>query len=263
VSGSPSERINAAAARGFERGADDYERARPGYPDEAVAFVIEELGIGPGTTLLDLAAGTGKFTRQIAPFGARIVAVEPVEAMRAKLVELLPDVETVDGTAEALPQPDEWFDAVTCAQAFHWFDAPRALAEVSRVLRPHGGFAVVWNVRDEEVPWVARFTEIIIERTGGTPYRRDYTFEWWQQVFDATDRFTPLETQAFEHHQAVDRDTVIARAASTSFVSALADDRRAALLGELRDMLDADADLADQETFDFPHTTDVMWCHRC
>ena len=125
------DRIPAAAAEGFQQGADAYERARPSYPAEAVAFLVGHAGLGPDRRVLDLAAGTGKLTRLLVPSGAEVVAVEPVEAMRAVLREAEPELEVLDGTAEAIPLGDGSVDAVTVAQAFHWFDAPAALAEIA------------------------------------------------------------------------------------------------------------------------------------
>src|SRR5690349_9949875 len=158
------------AAVGFERGADDYERARPSYPDAAVDLIVDVCGLGPGVTVCDLAAGTGKLTRLLVPSGAEIVAVEPVAAMRDQLLRAVPGVEVLDGTAETIPLGDGSVDAVTVAQAFHWFDTDRALPELRRVLRPGGHLVLIWNVRDESVDWVSRFTELLVAGSGGRPY---------------------------------------------------------------------------------------------
>jgi SAM-dependent methyltransferase len=110
-----------------------------------VAFLVDRLGLGPGRVVVDLAAGTGKLARQLVPSGARVVAVEPLAEMRA----LIPaGIEVLEGTAESIPLPDASADAVTVAQAFHWFDAEAALREIGRVLRPDGMLALVSNRRD-------------------------------------------------------------------------------------------------------------------
>ncbi|MGH9245269.1 MAG: class I SAM-dependent methyltransferase [Acidimicrobiales bacterium] len=127
---------------GFGRVAGDHERARPGYPPEIAEQLVSAFEIASGTRVCDLAAGTGKFTRLLTALGADVVAVEPVVGMRDELARALPDVETLAGTAEDIPLPDESVDAVTVAQAFHWFDAQRALAEIARILRPQGGIAL-------------------------------------------------------------------------------------------------------------------------
>ena len=113
--------------RGFEVSVEHYERGRPTYPDDAVSYLVRELGIAEGRSLLELGAGTGKFTELIVHTGARITTVEPVPAMRAALERNCPTVRVLDGTAEAIPVDDASVDAVVAAQAFHWFDGERAL----------------------------------------------------------------------------------------------------------------------------------------
>src|SRR4029079_8784016 len=128
----PDMAIHESAANGFAAGADAYERGRPEYSTEAIDALIRELGMGPGKRVLDLAAGTGKLTRQLAPSGAELVAVEPIPEMRAKLEAVLPDVEAVEGTAEATPLPNHSVDAVVVGQAFHWFDRLRGVSRTRR-----------------------------------------------------------------------------------------------------------------------------------
>ncbi|HMC51502.1 MAG TPA: class I SAM-dependent methyltransferase, partial [Acidimicrobiales bacterium] len=114
------------SASGFGGSAGDYERGRPTYPAEAVAWLVGALGIGAGATVVDLAAGTGKLTSLLRPTGAKVVAVEPVAGMREKLASLVAGVCAVQGTAEAMPLASASADAVTVGQAFHWFRGPDA-----------------------------------------------------------------------------------------------------------------------------------------
>lgn len=260
--------IKDAAARGFQRGAEDYRRDRPGYPAEVFALLAEKLPVTSGTRVCDLAAGTGKFTIGLLGLGASVVAIEPVEAMRRLFSTDYPDVEALDGTAEAIPLDDGSVDAVTVAQAFHWFKAGPALDEIQRVLRPHGAFALVWNVRDESVDWVHNFTELITERAGGrpyTPYHHGAERGWSDDrlaVVAEHGGFTPLAHQLFDNPQMVTPDGVVGRAASTSFVSALPDDRRASLLSEVRDLVANHPQTRRLDRFEFPHRAVVIWCHR-
>lgn len=136
----------------FETVAEQYERARPFYADEAVAWAAELLGIGPGVPVLDLAAGTGKLTRQLVALGASVVAVEPGDEMRGVLERVVPQARALAGVAEEIPLDDGSVHAVTVGQAFHWFDPERAFAEIRRVVRPGGGFAFLWNTWDEDDP---------------------------------------------------------------------------------------------------------------
>jgi SAM-dependent methyltransferase len=258
--------LNPAAALGFQRAARLYEQVRPDYPPPVGELLARELGLGPGVRALDLAAGTGKFTRLLLAAGAAVVAVEPVVAMRGQLAAALPDVELLDGRAEALPLPDASVDLVTVAQAFHWFDAGAALAEIARVLRPGGGLALVWNVRDEATDWVQAFTELVVEVGGGRPYAsygaadvRD-AMEGPLAVVRDSPAFGELHAQRFENPVAATVDSVVARAASTSFIASLPDDERDAGLARVRALLDAHPSLADRDEFVFPHHTDVFWC---
>jgi SAM-dependent methyltransferase len=251
--------INRAAAVGFERGAGDYEQARPSYPAGAVDLVVEVLGLAPGRRVLDLAAGTGKFTRLLVPSGAEIVAVEPVEAMRAELVAQVPGLEALDGRAEEVPLADGSVDGVVAAQAFHWFDAARALGEVHRVLRPDGRLALVWNVRNERVDWVRRFGAIMVAAAGRKPYE-DGTD--WAAVVGSAGGFGPMHHERFTYDQAIDADLLVQRAGSTSFVSALPEDERARCLAGVRELTRTHPDLVGRDTFVFPYLTDVFWCER-
>jgi SAM-dependent methyltransferase len=147
----------ARRAASFSAVAEAYERARPGYPEEAVRWLAGE----PPLDVVDLAAGTGKLTRVLVGLGHRVTAVEPLAEMREQLQEAVRGVRAVEGGAEAMPLPDASADAVVAAQAYHWFDHPVALPEIARVLRPGGRLGVIWNLRDESVDWVARLSELI------------------------------------------------------------------------------------------------------
>jgi SAM-dependent methyltransferase len=255
----PPPSVHESAARGFARAPEDYERGRPTYPPEALALLARVLGLGPGRTLLDLAAGTGKLTRALAPTGARLVAVEPVAAMRAKLAESLPEARVLAGTAEGLPLADGSVDAVAVAQAFHWFDGDQALAEIHRVLRPGGRLGLVWNLRDEAVPWVAALTAIIEPHRGATP---GYRAGSWRPAFERTALFTPLEQAQFGLEHELTPDGVVARVASVSFVAALPDAVRDEVLERVRELLAGDPDTRGRATVVLPYRTDVYWCQR-
>src|SRR3954469_2477264 len=202
--------IHEAAARGFQQASEVYERGRPTYPPEAIERLVAALGIGPGATVVDLAAGTGKLTRQLVPSGARLLAVEPVEAMRATFARVLPGVTILEGTAEAMPLPDASADAVVVGQAFHWFDGPAALAEIHRVLRPGGHLGLIWNVRDESVAWMGQIAALT------APYRATApsgSTGDWRTAFATTPLFTPLAEWHIASWQDGDATTVVDRVA--------------------------------------------------
>jgi SAM-dependent methyltransferase len=144
-------------ATSFALVADAYERGRPGFPEEAVRWLV---GDEP-RDVVDLGAGTGKLTRSLVALGHRVTAVEPLPEMLELLVTAAPGAFDLLGSAEVIPLPDASADVVTAAQAFHWFDHAVALPEIARVLRPHGRLALVWNTRDDREPWVAELSKVM------------------------------------------------------------------------------------------------------
>ncbi|MGH2450254.1 MAG: class I SAM-dependent methyltransferase [Candidatus Limnocylindria bacterium] len=251
--------LHESAARGFTRAADDYERGRPTYPAEAIAFLARVLGLAPTRTVLDLAAGTGKLTRALAPHAGTLLAVEPVAAMRMKLKESQPQAEALAGSAEQIPLADGSVDAVTVGQAFHWFDGDAALAEIRRLLRPDGRLGLVWNARDEALPWVARLTELMEPHRGETP---GYRAGDWRLAFERTTLFTPLEHAEFRLEHELSPEGVVARVASVSFIAALPDAAREDVLGQVRKLLAEGPETRGRATVVLRYRTGVYWCGR-
>ena len=165
--------VHAVASAGFGAEAGAYDRSRPSYPPDAVRWLIENLGIGPRRQVADLAAGTGKLTALLAPAGADLIAVEPTGAMLARLRARLPGVPAVSAVAEALPFTADCLDAVVVAQAFHWFDAGRALAELARVVRPGGRLGLAWNARAQTGGWADQVWAVMDRVERQAPWRDD------------------------------------------------------------------------------------------
>lgn len=138
-----------------------YERGRPSYPPEAVDWLLSPAAGSPVRDVLDLGAGTGKLTTRLVERGLNVVAVDPIAEMLDVLRTALPSTPALLGTAEQIPLPDNSIDAVLVAQAWHWFDTDRAVAELARVLRPGGRLGLLWNVRDERLGWVRDFGKIV------------------------------------------------------------------------------------------------------
>jgi SAM-dependent methyltransferase len=146
----------------FGAAAAAYESGRPGYPVEAVAWMLEPVRTADrAVRVADVGAGTGKLTRVIAGLGAEVVAIEPDGAMLEALHEAVPGIPTFTGTAERLPLPDAGLDAALLGQVWHWVDVAAASREMGRVLRPGGVLGLVWNFRDDRIDWVARMTRIM------------------------------------------------------------------------------------------------------
>jgi SAM-dependent methyltransferase len=245
------------AARGFSRVSDAYVLGRPTYPTDAVALLARELHLGPGSVVLDLAAGTGKLTALLVGTGAEVVAVEPLAEMRATLEQALPDVRALEGTAERIPLAAESVDVVTVGQAFHWFRGDEALREIHRVLGPGGWLALVWNVRDDSVP--RGLTEILEPLRGAAPRYRTGS---WREAFAATELFGPLRHAEFSHVQRLSPDALVARVASVSFVASLPPAEHEAVLAQVRDLLADDPATSGLDEIELPHRTEVFWCAR-
>jgi SAM-dependent methyltransferase len=170
--------------------------------------------------------------------------------MRAELERAVPAAEALDGTAEAIPLEMSSGHAVTVGQAFHWFDAERAAAEIARVLRPGGALALVWNIRDLSDPLQARIDELLL------PYRRETPSEHvqpWRAVLEAVPAFGPPEQRSFPWVQPHTADQLADRISSVSFIARLDPDDRDPLLERVRAAV---AGLP--EPFGFSYRTDVF-----
>jgi SAM-dependent methyltransferase len=252
--------LHPSAQQGFASGAEQYRRGRPDYPPDVATWLREDLQLGPGRVAIDLGAGTGKFTINLAATGVRVVAVEPVDAMRDELVTSVPTVEALAGTAEAIPLPDSSADAVVCAQSFHWFATETALAEVRRVLKPGGRLGLIWNVRDHSVAWVAHFTEILdAYNTKRAPRHQSSA---WKQAFPA-EGFGPLRHRTIVHgHKGAPDEVIVNRALSVSFIAALPVDLKREVEAKVRAHIAATPVLADSSDVTFPYVTDMYWCMK-
>lgn len=249
--------IDRTASEGFAAGAGAYGRARPVYPVEAVDVLVR--GLPENARVLDLGAGTGKFTAMLKGRVGEIVALEPVAEMRAQLAHEIPSVRVAAGAAEAIPFADAVFDAVFAAQAFHWFDETRAVPEIHRVLKPGGRLGLMWNMRDRSTRWVDAMSEIV--DAYGDAIRRHET-EQWRTAFDRMQGFSPLELQTFPNVQDVNVGQVLDRVASTSFIAMLSDAERERIRDEVRDLLESDPETRGRERFGFPHLTRTYCCIR-
>ena len=216
--------VHPRAAEGFSRAAAAYERGRPGYPDQAVDWLAARLGLGEGSRVADVGAGTGKLTRMLVARGARVVALEPVAQMASVLSRAAPGAQVVRAVAEALPLASGWARALTVAQAFHWFDWPAALADAHRVLGPGGGLALVWNRRRLDQPLQAALEEALGPWRRGVPSHGDGA---WRRALEASPLFGPPEEATFPYRQRLDPPGLVDRVCSTSFVASLPPDRLA------------------------------------
>jgi ubiquinone/menaquinone biosynthesis C-methylase UbiE len=207
-------------ARSFGGVADAYDRGRPTYPAEAAAWLTSDHPV----TVLELGAGTGKLTEQLVALGHDVHATDPDPAMLAILQRRLPQVRASLAPAEEIPSGDSAYDVVVSAQAFHWFDLDKALPEIARVLRPRGHVSLVWNQRDERIPWVKRLGRII----GTQEQLREPA-----AALTSSRLFDEVEEEEFGHWQMVDSHSIRDLVLSRSNVAVLDDSERAAKLDEV------------------------------
>lgn len=251
--------IHQSARTGYQKNADKYQSGRPDYAAASLDWMQDALAIGKESKVLDLGAGTGKFTKRICELSDHVIAVEPVAAMRATLHAKLPQVEAIDGNALTIPLADQSVDALVCAQSFHWFASDMAVKEMARVLRPGGKLGLIWNVRDETVDWVAAITKLITPFEGDAP--RYYKGDWKKPLPSAY--FSPLEKQSFaQSHDGPAEDVIINRFLSVSFIAAQTEEAQADIAEQLRDLAANHPALKGKEQISFPYVTETYSATR-
>ena len=246
--------IHHAAAGGYAISADLYTRGRPEYPEEILAWLHDSVALQSGRIVIDLGAGSGKFTGYLLRTRASVVAGEPVPQMLEKLALVWPDLTRHAGTAEAIPLSDGSVDAVVCAQASHWFANAAALTEIHRVLKPGGRLGLIWNVRDASVGWVQQLNAIFDRYEGDTPR---YTNGDWTRAFPFAG-FGPMRTAHFRYgHTGAADSVIIDRVLSTSFIAALPAQEKAKVVADVRSLIEASAELKGRDIVTMPYVTDA------
>ena len=232
----------AAAGDQFGNAAREYELGRPQWPAELIDQVSGELGLGADATVLDLAAGTGKLTRDLVPRFGRVIAVEPDSGMRAVLEEVVPDAEALAGSAQAIPLPDGSVDGVFTAEAFHWFASDETVAEIVRVLRPGGGFVIFWNIDFGDIePALPDEVESALDEAftrGGEPGLPKVLSGFWRTPIEAAP-FEPLRELEMERTIASDDERWLANMLSVSSIASQSEEARAELAARLRELVPA------------------------
>jgi SAM-dependent methyltransferase len=252
--------LHEVAEEGFDKEAETYERVRPSYPADALAWLAGNLEIRPGRTVLDVAAGTGKLTRLLVPFGATLFAAEPVEGMRRSFVTAVPGVSILAAIAEALPIAVGSLDAITVAQAFHWFEADLAFDEFARVLRPGGRVGIIWNARDRSSDWVNELWSIMDRVEKRAPWR-DHE-HWRDSALGERPGFGPIHAATFRHEQSITAEGVVERFASVSHVAVLSPATRQGVLDEVRAVLTDHPQTRGRTEVRIPYRVDAYWCER-
>ncbi|CAM4226502.1 class I SAM-dependent methyltransferase [Acinetobacter pragensis] len=247
--------LHPAAEKGFGAAAALYQQVRPDYPAEISIWLQQQLNLGPQDALLDLGAGTGKFLPYLKPISACITAVEPVPAMLQQLRQAHPDINTVQAFSSQIPVPDHSIRAVFCAQSFHWFADRATLAEIQRILQPHGYLVLIWNQRDINTDWVKALADILLPLEGSTPR---YHSGLWQKAFEQQPWFTLHQETAFRQlHRGTVEQVVSKRLLSTSFIAAMPEAQQQALKLQFEQTVFELTGKQAQDEIEFPYTTHV------
>jgi SAM-dependent methyltransferase len=278
----PSERDE--GARSFRTVADAYESGRPDYPLDAIRWLL-----GPEPLdALDLGAGTGKLTRQLVAEGHRVIAaVEPLPDLREAARSAVAGAPVLAARAEDIPLPDACADAVTVAQAFHWF-APPAITEIARVLRPGGTLALLWNRRDRTIAWVQALWHLDSRQGSGRrrkpsrPVRHRLSARlrtagsrkrWgsggaskrrppWKEALEASPLFGNLERKTFQHDQRLDLGRLLDLVRSRHYYASLPPNEQDELLWQVTRLWDEHPDLAGREEVTLRYETQAYRCTR-
>lgn len=245
--------VDPRAASGFANAAHAYAQGRPSYPAEAIDHIVANFQLNAESSVLDLAAGTGQLAKLFRARVSRVIAVEPVEAMRVRIAVDLPDVTILDGTAEAIPLADGTVDAVVIGEAFHWFDTAAATAEISRILCPEGGVALIWNTptwTDETTHWLKDFRKIVAhhkQAAGDYPAGEGR----WREELMRTGLFVELQHAEFAHAQTLESPHFLALVASWSWIANLNERARQAALDDVASLIER------ERRVEIPYRTDL------
>ncbi|CAH3189626.1 unnamed protein product [Porites evermanni] len=251
-----------------------YEKGRPEYLKESVEFLLSCVGAlrsanNGATKLLEIAAGTGKFTRVMAEIltekkaNVKVIASDSQEAMCDMFRRCVPRIEILRFPAENIAFPDESFSAVICAQSFHWFANATSVSEISRVLQPGGKYGMIWNHRDFSVPWVRAMQDIIDPFVKQKDMPADPRELKWMESLNNSGKFTSVERNtAFRTYLEGDMDSVLSVVMCISAISQSSKEKRVEVEAKIRDILTNHPDLKGTKVYKLPYITDICWCTK-
>jgi ubiquinone/menaquinone biosynthesis C-methylase UbiE len=219
----------------FSSRVENYVKFRPGYPAGLIELLRRECGLGAGSTIADIGSGTGILTEMLLKSGATVFGIEPNGPMREAAEKLLAgrqDFHSVIGTAESTTLRDHSVNLITAAQAFHWFDAPKARREFVRILKPGGHVALIWNDRKTEKPFLEAYESLLLT------YGKDYTQVNHRNIDTAAIAafFSPnaFADAAIPNSQVMDLAALTGRLLSSSYAPELGHPKYEPMLWDLR-----------------------------
>lgn len=247
-------------AMGYQNSSDTYEKGRPAYTEEAVFGLAEKMGLHANSQILELGAGTGKFTRILAGRYSNITAFEPVAAMRDRFSEVLSSIRILEGTGEKIAAENASTDAVIVANAFHWFNGELALKEIHRVLRPGGALGLIWNIDGVFTStWGQQIDAWLDELEGDTP---QYKTGKWKAAFSKTLLFSPINEYSFSSMRTTNRSEVVNRVMSISFIASLAKPQRDEFQRKVESWLNDHQESKAKEILEVSFDTKIYWCFK-
>lgn len=259
-------------ARSFEAWAPEYDRFRPDYPDALFGRIADKLSLRACPVVADMGAGTGRATLAMAERGWRMTAVEAggrmLEVLRARATDAGLVVTTLQADAEETGIDPSSVDLVTAAQAFHWFDKDRVMPEMARILRPGGGVALFWNVRDEtRSEFVTAYHDLLERRFGNRdssrlpkPRAPTPSAESTRAALETMSAFESVEFEILTHEIGMTAPAFVGMAFTASYVRAQDPEAQAAFRVELEDLLTRHG-LTDRP-FDVPYRVDLWTARR-
>jgi SAM-dependent methyltransferase len=222
-------------AQRFASVAAEYERGRPDYAPGVVGALAAELGLQPGATVLDLAAGTGKLSRTLVACGFDVVAVEPLPSLRDLLGERIGSARVHAGVAEQIPLPDSSVAAVTVADAFHWFDREAAVSEIARVLIDGGGLAVLSTVPDwSGASWAHELGTLVSQ---SRPHHPHFDGPPWRDSIVGRPGWSETWEVRVSTDQPTNPERIVDHLSSISWIAAMPEDERADTVAQIRQLV--------------------------
>jgi ubiquinone/menaquinone biosynthesis C-methylase UbiE len=246
-----------SAARSFGVYSQSYEKSRPGYSKTSIDLITKKFSLNAHSKILELGAGTGKFTSALVNQGLTPVVTDWCSKMLRVLYDKYPYLEIAVADAYNVPLQSNIFDVVIVAQAFHWFATKDVLSEISRVLKPGGYLVLVFQERVENNEWVKEFHKILYSY----PYDARARFELgaWKQVFEDQSYFEALQHESFPYIQNIAKEDLVHRALGTSFMTTLSEDKRNSAVLRIKELCSSHVELCEQTIIEFFYNTHVYW----